>query len=814
MDFTSPNTGILASQSTRTDIIEGYLLQLESKRLSIRQKAARELRVFSDNKSNQDAIREAGGIASLVRLLRDEDDSVRRNAVRVLCHLTAPQNPATQDAIRAAGGVNELKRNIGHDDATAVLELGHLHLCSEEIYKYEGIELLVPLIQDNDAMVARNAVRVLSNLTANYPGQYLGSIESSNGIMRLVEVLQNNDDSEVKIKAAGIINAIMHLGVNEDEIFYLPIHIEPLMNVVWSSDVHVKQQIIEALYLVVTKINDACWFKLRDKLGGIEFCTKLLGEDDSIVRQHAIALLASLLGFSISTPASDKIRTSGGIDFFVKLLADSDPRVKEHTAICVETALYSNDTNRDAFREAGGIAPLVRLLEDRDVDVRTRASWAVLRLAYGDSSTALAIQEAGGVALLVRLLRDDNVALKRNAAGALSNLAISNPACKDAIREAGGITSLVKLIEDQDTILRTRAVDALVNLSTNHAANQEAIAKSGALDILEPLSRVAESAEIQAMARKICDACQWAVEAARPAENPVTSIPIIKSTALTINYTRKLGEGSFGVVYEAGWLKKTVAVKKLRAGHLSDDVLASFQEEAQRHGILRHPNILSLYGVCVEPGEYCIVIALMTKGSLDRLLHSTEALPWTLRLSIAINITEGLYYLHENSIIHCDLKSLNVLLDDHHNACLADFGLSKIKTESNLIGSSVPQARGTTCWMAPELFEYGSRSTVLSDIYALGMVLWELASRKYPFEDETQANDATIIHWVTSSAREKIPEGTPVGYAKLLTDCWAQRQEDRPTSAGVVADRLSAMTSSDAARVAHASTNSGYAYLS
>jgi len=266
-------------------------------------------------------------------------------------------------------------------------------------------------------------------------------------------------------------------------------------------------------------------------------------------------------------------------------------------------------------------------------------------------------------------------------------------------------------------------------------------------------------------------------------------------------------------VYEAQWLRKTVAVKQLRAGRLSEGVLASFQEEAQRHGLLRHPNVLSLYGVCIEPGKYCIVMELMTKGSLDKLLHSTEELPWAMRLSIALNITEGLYYLHENGIIHCDLKSLNVLLDEHGNACLADFGLAKVKSESQSTGSTAGQARGTTRWMAPELFKRGGKPTVLSDIYALGMVFWELASRKYPFEDDTQANDAVIISWIKDGERETIPEGTPVAYAQLLTECWAQRNEDRPPTAKLVADRLASITY-DSGQAASADMDSGYDYLS
>lgn len=270
----------------------------------------------------------------------------------------------------------------------------------------------------------------------------------------------------------------------------------------------------------------------------------------------------------------------------------------------------------------------------------------------------------------------------------------------------------------------------------------------------------------------------------------MAGIPHISSSAIEINYNRQLGEGGFGVVYEASWLRKTVAVKQLRAGHLSEEALSSFQEEAQRHGLLRHPNILTLYGVCIEPGKYYIVTELMTKGSLDRLLHSCEQLPWSLQLSIALNITEGLYYLHENMIIHCDLKSLNVLLDANNKACLADFGLAKVRSEASGLTSMPVKMSGTTRWKAPELFIRGSRPNILSDIYALGWVLWEIVSRKFPFQDDA-ADDASIITWIKDGEREPIPEKIPVKYAELIGQCWAQNAKARPQNAKIIAERLS-----------------------
>ena len=249
----------------------------------------------------------------------------------------------------------------------------------------------------------------------------------------------------------------------------------------------------------------------------------------------------------------------------------------------------------------------------------------------------------------------------------------------------------------------------------------------------------------------------------------------------------------------------------LKITNLSPKALTDFQEEAQRHGLLRHPNIVMLFGVCVEPGHYAMVMEFMTSGSLNNLLHSTQDIPWSLRQSIAQNIASGLYYLHNNRIIHRDLKSLNVLLDEHKQAKLADFGLSTIKleTQTRTTTAQAKQAAGTVRWMAPELFKRGASCNEGTDIYALGWVLWEIAARQVPFESDVHADNDLIKDWIKDGERDAIPASTPPQYAALLTKCWQQRAEDRPANVKQVVDELAGMALTEAASLA-----SGYQYFS
>ncbi|MBP9726692.1 MAG: protein kinase [Gammaproteobacteria bacterium] len=271
-----------------------------------------------------------------------------------------------------------------------------------------------------------------------------------------------------------------------------------------------------------------------------------------------------------------------------------------------------------------------------------------------------------------------------------------------------------------------------------------------------------------------------------------TGLQTILFSALTLG--RVLGEGGFGIVYQGAWQRTDVAIKQLKVARLSASAVTSFADEARQHAALRHPHIVALFSVCVEVGHYSMVMEYMPQGSLYDVLHTKEkALPWSLRLTMARHIAVGLAYLHDQSILHRDLKSLNVLLDNQMNAKLSDFGLSKeVKKETGSTMTSAQPAVGSILWMAPELFKRGAKHDNLSDIYALGIVFWELSSRELPFHADETATPELIKDWVKDGERETIPSDTPPAFAALITRCWAQRTGDRPANVGVVLDALSA----------------------
>jgi serine/threonine protein kinase len=174
----------------------------------------------------------------------------------------------------------------------------------------------------------------------------------------------------------------------------------------------------------------------------------------------------------------------------------------------------------------------------------------------------------------------------------------------------------------------------------------------------------------------------------------------------------------------------------------------------------------------------------VSKGSLYSLLHSSEVISPSRKESIALDIAKGLAFLHMSKILHRDLKSLNVLIDEHYRAKLTDFGLSQVKVETSTL-SSKAIISGTFAWMAPELFKRRAVSTEKSDVYSFGMVFWELLTRKVPFSD-AKGNSELIAQWIREGEKEEIPEDTSPHIKSLILQCWDADPVKRPLASDIV----------------------------
>ena len=258
----------------------------------------------------------------------------------------------------------------------------------------------------------------------------------------------------------------------------------------------------------------------------------------------------------------------------------------------------------------------------------------------------------------------------------------------------------------------------------------------------------------------------------------------VPASALTLG--KLLGEGGFGAVYQGLYNGDPVAIKRLKTQNLTDKAVEELRNEAKimfQLG-LESKYIVPLKKICLEAPHYSLVMELMPKGSLYDLLRNNQPLPWEIRFQIAMDAAWGLKDLHGYHILHRDLKSLNILLDDRLRAKLADFGLAKVKHETS---SQSSIAKGTVLWMAPELFDDEPKMTTASDIYSFGMVLWELVTRALPYAKAP--NQMVAARWIEKGKKEDIPGDCPAELKKIIESCWETLPAKRPTAVQV-AERL------------------------
>lgn len=197
----------------------------------------------------------------------------------------------------------------------------------------------------------------------------------------------------------------------------------------------------------------------------------------------------------------------------------------------------------------------------------------------------------------------------------------------------------------------------------------------------------------------------------------------------------KLQEGAFGLVYKGTYLHQKVAIKVYKKLENSRFHVHSFLKEVEILSRLRHPDVLLYMGVCID-GDDCFMISeYLENGSLYDHLHGKkrkDPLDPARIHELLKGILRAMMYIHGKGIVHCDLKSSNILIDDSWTIKLADFGLSKKIIGVNVLDKTHQSRVGTPNWMAPEICR-GESYTPKADVYSFGLVVWEIVMNAVPF---------------------------------------------------------------------------------
>ena len=204
----------------------------------------------------------------------------------------------------------------------------------------------------------------------------------------------------------------------------------------------------------------------------------------------------------------------------------------------------------------------------------------------------------------------------------------------------------------------------------------------------------------------------------------------------------KIGNGGMATVYKAKChvLNRYVAVKVLRDEFTTDEeFIKRFAAEAQSAASLTHPNIVSIYDVGHEDNLYYIVMELIKGKTLKQIINEDGKLPWKWSLNIASQIASALETAHRNKIIHRDIKPHNIIITEDGIAKVTDFGIAKVVSNSTItaFGATI----GSVHYFSPEHAK-GGYTDEKSDIYSLGVVMYEMLTGQVPFDADTAVSVA------------------------------------------------------------------------
>lgn len=240
------------------------------------------------------------------------------------------------------------------------------------------------------------------------------------------------------------------------------------------------------------------------------------------------------------------------------------------------------------------------------------------------------------------------------------------------------------------------------------------------------------------------------------------------------------GSGGMSVIYKATdrSLGRTVAIKILRPSLTQDPAfLGKFQQEARSVANLAHPNIVTVHDVGADGPTHYIVMEMVEGSDLKKVIKTQGALPWQKALNYAINICNGLGYAHRSQLVHADVKPQNILINQDDVIKITDFGIAQAYTDT------MPQTRADVVWGSPHYFApeqaRGEKPSPASDVYSIGIVMFEMFTGRLPFVGASQ-RELAMAHIQAEIPRAKdVNPAVPEEISNIIAKVMSKRPNDR-----------------------------------
>lgn len=260
--------------------------------------------------------------------------------------------------------------------------------------------------------------------------------------------------------------------------------------------------------------------------------------------------------------------------------------------------------------------------------------------------------------------------------------------------------------------------------------------------------------------------------------------PKLQQPLTDFRLAEKLGQGAFGSVYKAlNWTNgETCAVKKIDLSHIPEGDLPEIMSEIDLLKNLHHPNIVQYRGYHRTASSLYIVLEYCENGSLAALVRKFGRIPESLVGLYVLQVLQGLQYLHEQGVIHRDIKGSNILATKEGSIKLADFGVATRVTGSSSTNNADAQMAvvGSPYWMAPEVVDQSAGASPASDIWSLGALVIELLTSKPPYHSLDPM--PALFRIVADEDGPPLPEGASGVVRDFLGQCFQKDPNLRVTA--------------------------------